>query len=254
MAGFTYSCEALVLRKTRLGEADMIVRMIDERGSLLEAIAKGARRPQGSLSGRMELFNRVKVHCAQGKNLDVVKEARLVRAGGRLHSDPAYGSAASCVAEFAGRTIQPELEAPRYFDLTDAAFAALDEAEPRRLPALVAAYVFKASAMLGMKPSFARCVSCGRAVEEGEAARVSYVEGGALCASCAPQAETLAIPSNLLLWADALLASRFRDLLSDKGGETPSGDLLHMADQWALAQADVRLKSIPALAAYASMP
>ena len=253
MADKTYSADVLFLRKVNLGESDLIVRMMDSEGRLLEGVAKGARKPQGALSGRVELFNRATVHCARGKSLDVVKEARLLRAGKRLHADPAYTAAASCVAEFASRTIQPDLQVPRYFDLADAAFAAIDDAPADRLAALVAAYVFKASAMIGMRPSFAACVLCGAKAQTGERGRLSIPDGGFVCDACAGTAETVPADTNLLLWADALLMATFGDLAAGEGDDVPSGDLLSLADQWALVQADVRLKSVRSLAAYASM-
>lgn len=253
MASSTYSTEALVLRKTNLGESDLIVRMMDAEGRLLEAVAKGARKPNGSLSGRVELFNKVKVHCAQGKNLDILKEARLLRAGKMLHSDPAYGSAASCVAEFAARTIQPELEVRRYFELADAAFAALDGADAEHLPVIVAAYAFKASSMIGMRPSFGHCVLCGAPVAPDSQSRISYIDGGNVCEECMAQVDSVAIDSNLLLWADALLSSTFEQISTMEIDASLSLDLLSMAGQWALTQADVRLKSMNSLAEYLSM-
>ncbi len=253
MASKTYSAEALVLRKTNLGESDTIVRMMDSQGRLLEGVAKGARRPQGTLSGRLELFNRVKVHCAKGRNLDVVKEARLVRAGARLHADPAATAAASCVAEFAGRTIQPDLEVPRYFELADAAFAAIDSADVPRLPAMVAAYVFKASAMIGMRPSFSTCVLCGRKAPASGKARVSISDGGFVCDECASFSETAPVDAALMAWAECALMSTFAELGVSQVPEPLAIDLLQLAVQWAHVQPDVRLKSASQLVAYMSV-
>lgn len=253
MASSTYSTEALVLRKTALGESDLIVRMMDSEGRLLEAVAKGARKPHGSLSGRVELFNKVSIHCAEGKSLDILKEAKLLRAGNRLHSDPAYGSAASCVAEFAARTIQPELEVRRYFDLTDAAFDALDGADVSHLPAIVAAYIFKASSMIGMRPSFGRCVLCDEPVAPDSPSRISYIDGGNVCEACALQTDSVAIDGNLLLWSEALLSSTFGDISAMEVDGNLSVELMQMAGQWALTQADVRLKSMNSLVEYLSM-
>lgn len=252
MASKTYSADALVLRKTNLGESDLIVRMMDSKGRLLEGVAKGARKPQGALSGRVELFNRVKVHCAVGRNLDVVKEARLARSGERLHADPLASSAASCVAEFSSRTIQPDLEVPRYFELTDAAFSAIDAAGEDHLPVMVAAYVFKASAMMGMRPSFSRCVLCGSAAPKAGKIRVSLVDGGFVCDGCASFSETTPVDASLVALADRALMSTFDDLREMPIERVCAIDLLHLSTQWALAQADVRMKSASQLVAYMS--
>lgn len=253
MASNSYSTEALVLRKIALGESDLIVRMMVPDGSLLEAVAKGARKPQGTLSGRIELFNKVRIHCAEGKSLDILKEARLLRGCERLHSDPVYSSAAACIAEFASRTIQPDLAVRRYFDLADAAFDALEGSDEAHLPLIVAAYVFKASSMIGMRPSFAECVLCGEAVAPHGKARISYIDGGNVCDACAVSSETMAVDPNLLLWADALLNSTFAAISEMECDGALSLELLSMASQWALTQPDVRLKSTGSLAGYMAM-
>ena len=253
MASEPYSTEALVLKKTVLGESDLIVRLMDSGGRLVEAVAKGARKPQGTLSGRIELFNRVSIHCAPGKNLDILKEARLLRGCKKLHSDPAYGAAAASVAEFAVRTIQPDLEVRRYFDLADAAFASLDDADMAHLPLIVAAYIFKASSMIGMRPSFARCALCDAPVPPEGKARISYIDGGNVCDDCASMTESMPMDANLLLWAEVLLSSTFAEISSLDCDEALGLELLSMASQWALVQPDVRLKSTNSLAGYLAM-
>ena len=46
----TYKTLALVLRKTKLGERDLIVTLLAESGALLKCVAKGARKPGGSFA------------------------------------------------------------------------------------------------------------------------------------------------------------------------------------------------------------
>ncbi|MBQ3328952.1 MAG: recombination protein O N-terminal domain-containing protein, partial [Eggerthellaceae bacterium] len=55
-ASRTYKARGIVLRKTKLGEKDLIVTLLSEDGSLLRAVAKGARKPGGSLAARIDLF------------------------------------------------------------------------------------------------------------------------------------------------------------------------------------------------------
>lgn len=45
MASPTYRCNALVLKKTKLGESDLILTCLKDDGSQLRAVAKGARKP-----------------------------------------------------------------------------------------------------------------------------------------------------------------------------------------------------------------
>ena len=52
MAQPAYSLRALVLRRTKLGESDLILTLLSEDGSQKRAVAKGARRPMSSFAAR----------------------------------------------------------------------------------------------------------------------------------------------------------------------------------------------------------
>ena len=73
-----YRIEALVLRKTKLKESDLIVTLLAEDGSLVRAVAHGARKPQSPFASRLEPCAVVDVLLARGRSLDVAKEARFV--------------------------------------------------------------------------------------------------------------------------------------------------------------------------------
>ena len=80
MAQPTYSLRALVLRRTKLGESDLILTLLAEDGSQQRTVAKGARRPKSSFAARTEPFCVIDALCAKGRSLDILKEARLVAA------------------------------------------------------------------------------------------------------------------------------------------------------------------------------
>ena len=80
MAADTYSLQALVLRKTKLGETDLIVTLLAQDGRQVRAVAKGARKPNSSFASRLEIFSEVDLLLVCGKSLDIVKEAKLLNA------------------------------------------------------------------------------------------------------------------------------------------------------------------------------
>ncbi|MFQ9180415.1 MAG: DNA repair protein RecO [Eggerthella lenta] len=80
----TYDARAIVLRKTKLGESDLILALLAEDGSQIRAVAKGARKPASSFAARLELYSVVDLLVARGRSLDIVKEARLVESNERL--------------------------------------------------------------------------------------------------------------------------------------------------------------------------
>ena len=74
MAQSTYNARVLVLRKTKLGESDLILSLLAQDGSQIRAVAKGARKPTSQFSSRLELYSQADVLLAQGRSLDIVKE------------------------------------------------------------------------------------------------------------------------------------------------------------------------------------
>ena len=67
MVGPTYSLHAIVLRKTKLGESDLILTLLAEDGRQVRAVAKGARKPNSPFSSRLEIFAEVEALMASGR-------------------------------------------------------------------------------------------------------------------------------------------------------------------------------------------
>ena len=84
MAQSTYNARVLVLRKTKLGESDLILSLLAQDGSQIRAVAKGARKPTSQFSSRLELYSQADVLLAQGRTLEIVKEARLIAGNAAL--------------------------------------------------------------------------------------------------------------------------------------------------------------------------
>src|SRR4029077_15576466 len=71
----TYRDHAVVLRKLDYGEADRIYTLLTREHGKVGAIAKGGRRTTSRLASALELFARIDVQLARGRNLDVVVQA-----------------------------------------------------------------------------------------------------------------------------------------------------------------------------------
>lgn len=76
--GRTRHTSAIVIDRTKLGESDLILTLLEADGSQGCAVAKGARKPGGQAGGpRVQLFCEDDLLLAVGRNLDVVAEAQL---------------------------------------------------------------------------------------------------------------------------------------------------------------------------------
>ena len=71
----SYSIEAIVLKRTDMGEADRILTLFTPNKGKFHAIAKGIRRPISKKAGHLELLGRSQLQMALGRNLDIVTQA-----------------------------------------------------------------------------------------------------------------------------------------------------------------------------------
>ncbi len=245
MASKTYKTRAIVLKKTRLGEKDLIITLIGESGSLIKAVAKGARKPGSSKAATLELFSTVDLLLVQGRSLDIVSDAALVPGKTPLTSLEA-STCASPLAELLSLVAQEQLEQPRLFQLAQASFDALGQASDVNRLFITAASLWKVLGQAGFKPSFSQCPHCGQEVlGEGEGClRFSPEEGGVLCTQ-APQAfDALRVDREVLRWCSFALQGRYDELLNTSVDTQTARALLNLARQWMVAHIGRPLRSL----------
>src|SRR6266436_9792619 len=122
----SYSTEAIILKRTDLGEADRIVTLFTPGKGKYHAIAKGTRRPVSKLAGHLELLSRSQLQLALGRNLDIVTQAEGRENFLHLRSDLWHMTCGFYLAELVDRfvedsTLHPDiyhllLETLRYLD------------------------------------------------------------------------------------------------------------------------------------------
>ena len=210
--GRTRHTRAVVIDRTKLGESDLILTLLEADGSQGRAVAKGARKPGGRLAGRVQLFSELDLLLALGRSLDVVAEAQLTNAHEALRGELDRVSAASVVCECARLTSFPDASDPFLFRICSRALSACEEARDRaHLDLVDAGYAFKVLSHQGWRPVLDSCVACG----ETPVTRFSAMAGGALCESCARGVEGAEpVDAATLAWVGALVGRTFDDLLA----------------------------------------
>lgn len=255
MASPTYTCQALVLRKTKLSESDLILTLLAEDGSQKRVVAKGARKPSSSFSSRLELFAVVDMLCAEGKSLDIVKEARLVESNEEIRSKLELAYAASPIAELLSRLSQPDLPNEKLYASSIVALRVLSESAESLAPAICAAQILKMLAFDGLRPSLNSCVLCGEEGEvneltyiEGLPSRfVSYSEGGVVCPSCSSRVDAIPVSDAAVQWADFLLRSPYAEIKEFPIELDASFAVLRLCQGFIHAHVGSRLKSLDML-------
>lgn len=247
MAGSrSYSASVLVLRTRKLSESDLILSLLAGDGSLLEAVAKGARKPNNSFATRLDLFCESEVLLARGKNLDIASEVRLVNGHDALRANVAKVYAASPILDCLCQVALPNLPVEHLFEMTASALQHIDSSSEEASPSITAAFLIKLFAILGFRPQLDSCVFCGEERDSQSAGQVyvSFADGGYVCSSCAASAQGVYFENTTLSWASLLLASTFDGVVEQNVPVAASFEVLHFAHRWLRETQNINLKSL----------
>ncbi len=171
-----YKAEALVIRRTNLGEADRIVTLFTRERGKLAVVAKGARKPKSRFAGRLELFTHLHLLLAVGRSLDVVSQVDVIEAFALLRTDLSRLGYASLVAEAVDRATADHEPSPEVFNLARTTLELLQHGDDERAAMW---FVGQLLLVIGYGPNVERCGVCGRQLNG--ACVFSAALGGTLC-------------------------------------------------------------------------
>jgi DNA repair protein RecO (recombination protein O) len=174
-----YRTEAIILKRSDVGEADRLLTVYTPARGKLRLLAKGVRKIASRKAGHVELFVHADFLVAQGHTWDIVTQAETLHAFRTLREDLWRTGYASYCAELLDRFTEEEEEGSR--PLFDLALASLQRLDQEADLALVARYFeLHLLALAGYQPELFHCPLCRRPLEPV----INYwapAEGGALC-------------------------------------------------------------------------
>jgi DNA repair protein RecO (recombination protein O) len=177
----TLRTEAIVLKRRNFSEADRLLTLYTRDFGKLQAIAKGARKPQSRKTGHVELFMRSQFLLAEGRDLHIVTQAEMIDAYPALREDLVRTTYASYVVELLDRFTVEEDENQDVYHLLSDALGWLGEVDDVRLP--TRAYELRLLGHTGFQPQLFQCVSCDEPIQEQDQF-FSAELGGLLCPDC----------------------------------------------------------------------
>ncbi|MBI2957509.1 MAG: DNA repair protein RecO [Chloroflexi bacterium] len=207
----SYRAEAIVLRRTELGEADRVVTFFTAEYGKLKAVAKGVRKPKSKLAGLVELFTHSTLQIARGRGLDVLSQGEVIHPFLPLKTDLARSSCAFYVAELVSRFTVEHQENVDLFDILLGTMVEL--CETRKSDLLLRRFEMQLLQCMGYRPNLYHCTACNAQLKPTTNA-FSPSGGGVLCPACAgadPAARGISVNSIKVLrllqdgdWATAL--------------------------------------------------
>jgi DNA repair protein RecO (recombination protein O) len=196
-----YRTEAIVLRRTDLGEADRLLTVFTPDRGKVKLVAKGARRPASRKSGHVELFSRGQFLVAVGRDLDILTQAETLEPYRALREDLLRTTYAYYVAELVDAFTAERDENRPLFDLLQAALGWVCTAPDLQLMARY--YELHILGLVGYQPQLFMCGSC-RKMLEPEVNFLSVAGGSVLCTPCGRDR-----PGTLEMSVNALKVLRF---------------------------------------------
>ena len=235
-----YRDTAVVLRVTKLGEADRIVTLLTRRTGRVRAVAKGVRRTRSKFGGRLEPFSHVDLQLYNGRNLDIVTQAVTVDPfGAAIAADYGRYTAGTAIVETAERLTAEEREPSlRLYLLLVSALRALSATD--RDPSLVLdAFLLRAMAVAGWAPALRECARCNA---PGPHAAFHVAAGGSLCPDCRSAGAARPAPDSVALMVSLASGDWEGADSATPGSRREASGLIAALVQWHLERG---LKSLP---------
>jgi DNA repair protein RecO (recombination protein O) len=196
-----YQTPAIIIKKTKLGEADRILTLFTPGLGKIQAVAKGVRRPKSKMAGHLELLTHSLVSLARGRNLDTVTGAQTIDSFLPLKTDLVLTSYGLYVIELVNQFTVEHVEDEALFNLVLETLRNLCVTDNRDL--LLRYFEIRLLDAAGYRPQLHECVNCHQPLAP-VVNSFSANSGGMLCPKCAPRQ-----PFAIELSVNALKVLRF---------------------------------------------
>jgi len=196
-----YQTEAIIIKKTKLGEADRVLTLYTPHLGKIQAVAKGVRRPRSKMAGHLELLTHSLVPLARGRNLDTVTGSQTINSFLPLKSNLALTAYALYAMELVDRFTADNIENEPLFQLLLETMHRLCQGSNNELT--LRYFELHLLDFVGYRPQLGQCVSC-HSLLKPTTNSFSPRAGGMLCPNCC-QNQILTFP----LTVDALKVLRF---------------------------------------------
>jgi DNA repair protein RecO (recombination protein O) len=179
-----YQTEAIVIKKTRLGEADTILTFFTPHLGKIQGFAKSLRKPKSKMAGHLELLTHSQVSFARGRNIDTITGSQTINAFLPLKNDLLLASCGLYITELVHQFTAEHQENLPLFDLVLETLERLCGENNKDL--VLRYFELHLLEYVGYRPQLRECVVCHKALEP-VTNYFSPLTGGILCPGCRPE-------------------------------------------------------------------
>jgi DNA repair protein RecO (recombination protein O) len=186
-----YKTEVIVIRKTKLGEADSILTFFTPHLGKIQGFARSLRKPKSKMAGHLELLTHSTVSFSRGRNLDTITGAQTINAFLPLKNDLWLTSCGLYVAELVNQFTAEHQENQALFQFTIETLQRLCEENSKDLT--LRYFELHLLESTGYRPQLRECVACHKSLEPISNA-FSAAAGGMLCPACSGLSQSFSFP------------------------------------------------------------
>ncbi len=180
----TYQTEAIVIKKTKLGEADRILTFFTPELGKVQAVAKGVRRPKSKLAGHLELLTHSTVLLVKGRSLDTITGCQSIESFLPLKSNLELCACALYATEIVNQFGVDRQENRAMFTLLLDLMRQLSRGDGNQHTDVLLRYFdIHLLHAAGYEPQLQQCVVCREPLASANA-YFSVSAGGAMCQKC----------------------------------------------------------------------
>ncbi|MDD5338786.1 MAG: DNA repair protein RecO [Dehalococcoidales bacterium] len=177
-----YQTEAIVIKKTKLGEADSILTFFTPHLGKIQGFAKSLRKPKSKMAGHLELLTHSTVSFSKGRgNIDTIVGAQTINAFLPVRNDLWLTSCGLYVSELVHQFTAEHQEHYELFQLLQETLERLTQEDNKEL----ALRYFEVNLLesVGYRPQLKECVTCHKQLEP-TTNYFSPAGGGLVCPDC----------------------------------------------------------------------
>ena len=177
----SYQVEAVIIKKTRLGEADTILTLYTPGMGKIQGFAKSLRKTKSKMAGHLELLTHSQVSLARGRNIDTVTGSQTIASFLPLKTDLELTSYALYITELVGLFTADHIENRPLFQLLVDTLHQLCQDCDRQL--ILRYFEIHLLDMVGYRPQMGQCGACHIPLQP-QTNYFSPRAGGVLCPEC----------------------------------------------------------------------
>lgn len=202
----TFRTKAIVLKSHALSEDSKIVTLLTTKFGKISAVAKGSKKFTSKFGAILEVFTYLEVQLYQkaSKELYTLTQAKLISSHSLIRADLEKTATALCLLEILDKILIGKEADLKIFLLT---FKVLQFISKNFHPLYIYAYILKLFSLLGLRTHLTNCLECKKEITSG--IKLSFIEGGVICAKCNQDSRAVDISFQLLELLRNLLLLKF---------------------------------------------